>query len=198
MSFKIGQYRKKKSVNYIKLLSYFTKTVNNNKILFTTDSTNLLNIEKYYFKIKIVRKATKQTIKLILQNQDSTDIQKVATYIVPPATDLINENVYETILVPLTNNYSTIVFEASGQTLLADDIDLKIYKIENILNLISIENLVRIGVQAVPGQLFCVNGEGLRVGSSGLYELNHSDIVVDFVGFIPTENEDNFILDYQY
>lgn len=198
MSFKIGQYRKKKSVNYIKLLSYFTKTVNNNKILFTTDSTNLLNIEKYYFKIKIIRKTTKQTIKLILQNQDSTDIQKVATYTVPPATDLINENVYETILVPLTNNYSTVVFEASGQTLLADDIDLKIYKIENILDLISIENLVRIGVQAVPGQLFCINGEGLRVGSSGLYELNHSDIVVDFVGFIPTENEDNFILDYQY
>jgi hypothetical protein len=198
MSFKIGQYRKKKSVNYIKLLSYFTKTVNNNKILFTTDSTNLLNIEKYYFKIKIARKTTKQTIKLILQNQDSTDIQKVATYIVPPATDLINEDVYETILVPLTSNYSTVVFEASGQTLLTDDIDLKIYKIENILDLISIESLVRIGVQAAPGQLFCVNGEGLRVGPSGLYELNHSDIVVDFVGFIPTENEDNFILDYQY
>lgn len=198
MSYKIGQYRKKINTSYIDLLSYFDKIVDDKKILFITNSTNLLNTEKYYFKIKIKRKEVKQTVKLTLQNQDATDIQKVATYIVPAATDLITENLYETIFVPLTNNYSTIAFEASGLDLAVEDIDLKIYRIENILNLISIASLVRLGIQAVPGQMFCINGEGLRVGPNGLYELNHSDIIIDFVGFIPTSNNDNFILDYQY
>lgn len=198
MSYKIGQYRKKINTSYIDLLSYFDKMVNDKKILFTTNSTNLLNTEKYYFKIKIKRKEVKQTVKVTLQNQDATDIQKIATYRVPAATDLVTENLYETIFVPLTNNYSTIVFEASELNLTVEDIDLKVYRIENILNLISITSLVRLGVQAVPGQMFCINGEGLRVGPSGLYELNHSDIIIDFIGFIPTSNNDNFILDYQY
>lgn len=195
MSFKIGQYRKQSTVTYIDSLSNFEKTIENNKMLFTT-TTNLLTTEKYYLKINIKRKDVIQIIKLTLQDSVGQNIQKVATYVVPVATDLIVNEFYEKIFVPISSTYSIISFEVDGQAFATEDIEIEIYRIENVLNFINLSSLVRIGVQAVPGQLLCINGEGIRVGLSGLYELNHPDIIIDFIGFIPIE--ENFILDYQY
>ena len=42
-----------------------------------------------------------------------------------------------------------------------------------------------------------INGEAIRIGRSGLYEINNG-INTTFIGFIIEANEKYFILDYQY
>ena len=62
--------------------------------------------------------------------------------------------------------------------------------------------LTKIGLQAKPGSLFCINGEQIRVGKSGVYEIN-SGIPITFFGTADNEIvnnsfKNNFILDYAY
>lgn len=60
----------------------------------------------------------------------------------------------------------------------------------------------KIGLQAKPGSLFCINGEEIRVGKSGVYEINNG-IPITFFGTADNEVvnnkfKNNFILDYAY
>lgn len=58
--------------------------------------------------------------------------------------------------------------------------------------------LKQIGVQSAPGLPMCIDGEQVRVGRSGIYEINHG-ITIRFLGFIVQPNDDKyFLLDYQY
>lgn len=63
--------------------------------------------------------------------------------------------------------------------------------------------LKQIGVQSSPGLLMCIDGEAIRVGRSGIYEINNG-ISIGFLGFIIHNDGENnpddryFILDYQY
>lgn len=45
----------------------------------------------------------------------------------------------------------------------------------------------------------CINGEGIKVGKSGLYEINNG-IKITFIGFIIENESDSrkFFLDYRY
>ena len=44
----------------------------------------------------------------------------------------------------------------------------------------------------------CIDGEQIRIGRSGLYEINNG-VVISFLGFIVAEDDNKyFILDYQY
>lgn len=42
----------------------------------------------------------------------------------------------------------------------------------------------------------CINGEQIRIGKSGIYEINNG-INITFISFIPKES-DYFIFDYEY
>lgn len=58
--------------------------------------------------------------------------------------------------------------------------------------------LKQIGVQGKPGLLMCINGEAIRVGRSGLYEINNG-MDITFINFIIEEGDNqHFLLDYQY
>ena len=75
----------------------------------------------------------------------------------------------------------------------------EVYNVINYLNpLINKSSLLQIGVQSAPGLLMCINGEEIKVGRSGLYEILNG-YKISFIGFI-VEPDDNkyFILDYQY
>ena len=46
--------------------------------------------------------------------------------------------------------------------------------------------------------LMCINGEEIRIGRTGIYEINYG-ISINTIGFIVEPNDGkNFILDYQY
>ena len=73
-------------------------------------------------------------------------------------------------------------------------------KITNILDLLHSSRdsfqLVKLGVQAPTNFLFCINGEAIRMGKTGFYEINNSLISITFVGVANTKEK--FILDYEY
>lgn len=68
---------------------------------------------------------------------------------------------------------------------------------------ITIKNLLpnqsnRVGIQAVPGTKLCINGELIRVGITGTYEINFDmEEGVEFVGVLD-DYDDYFIMDYRY
>ena len=84
-------------------------------------------------------------------------------------------------------------------------INLEIVKLAEINNVIdtlnpSIANrgkLKQIGIQTAPGLIICINGEQIKVGRSGLYEIKNG-VEINFIGFIVENNDKYFILDYQY
>ena len=73
-------------------------------------------------------------------------------------------------------------------------------------NLITNENgpsgWLKFGYQSRPGSLIVVNGEPIRVGRSGIYEINNGTIINKFMIASPNgsdnKNIDAFLLDYAY
>ena len=83
---------------------------------------------------------------------------------------------------------------------------IEIEKFTEILNVIesisgSIDNktaLKQIGIQSRPGLLMSINGEGIKVGRSGIYEINNG-VMISSIGFVLDKNDNTyFIMDYQY
>ena len=86
----------------------------------------------------------------------------------------------------------------------------QICKLNNILGNNSIpSSLTKIGIQGPPGMLMCINGEPIRIGPSGIYEIRNG-YKITFLSFIKkvydvtvegetlVVNPDTFIVDYQY
>ena len=102
---------------------------------------------------------------------------------------------------PSTSNYQGRIIEISA---------CQICKLNNILGNNSIPSpLTKIGIQGPPGMLMCINGEPIRIGPSGIYEIRNG-YKITFLSFIRkvhdvtvegetlVVNPDTFIVDYQY
>lgn len=95
-----------------------------------------------------------------------------------------------------------------GRYLDVDNVNIQLYKINSILPPEGVDSCNRIGVWGPSGLLMAINGEPIRVGPSGYYELKDFDIT-SFGVFAPDpdpeqENngihlyQNNFTVDYQY
>lgn len=60
----------------------------------------------------------------------------------------------------------------------------------------NLKKLTKIGVQGRSGLLMCINREQIRIGKSGVYEINNG-MKIDSLGFIPQQN-DFFLVDFEY
>ena len=142
--------------------------------------------------------------------------------------------VYETILAPSASysqlniilgremvDYVTSINPETGRSWEGNDLAnyqgriieisaCQIYKLNNILGNNSIPSpLTKIGIQGPPGMLMCINGEPIRIGPSGIYEIRNG-YKITFLSFIRkvydvtvegetlVVNPDTFIVDYQY
>ena len=57
--------------------------------------------------------------------------------------------------------------------------------------------LTHIGIWGHPEQAFTINGEEIKIGQSGFYELN--DYIINNIGVIVTDKQvDRFTIDYEY
>jgi len=45
--------------------------------------------------------------------------------------------------------------------------------------------LTKIGIQGPPSMLMCINGEEIRIGKSGIYEINNDIIKITSISFVP-------------
>ena len=174
-----------------------------------------IRAKNYYIRFRIYKKANPQTIiiKLINTNKQTDNIQNLRTIVVDAGRET-EYNTYE-IVIPPNNNYNQIKFELQreledynkknsdgtyGRICKIEVIRLdEIYNVINYLTtIINKSALLQIGVQSAPGLLMCINGEEIRVGRSGLYEILNG-YKVTFIGFIVEPNDNKyFMLDYQY
>lgn len=187
-----------------------------NNILQSVDKTGTV-IKSYYMQIKVFKEEESEqllTIKLVNTDKTKDNEQTLETITVEQGKK--GDFATFEIVIPPNQSYDQIQF-ILNRTLIdynnenedgtyGRKINMEILKLKEIYNVIdflnpAIENtgrLKQIGVQSAPGLLMSIEGEAVRVGRSGIYEINNG-ISVSFIGFI-VEPDDNkyFILDYQY
>lgn len=170
------------------------------------------------FAVTRFTRETNVTIKLAKENASAlstTNIQTVATIVVPAgntSVELSTPVIYDIVITP-NESYGQLIFsiDRDGQDFTETPrkwIPAQSFMVQSfgsISNIITsylnnyIENtgrLKQIGIQSRPGLEMCIDGEMIRVGRTGIYEINHG-IDITFIGFMP-EKEDHFIMDYQY
>lgn len=148
-----------------------------------------------------------QTISLKLLGGVEEATQLIQTYKITPGAPGSNRKTYtfQAVFTP-NGTYTTLCWQLtrtaadySGDDQRRTNITLKQFKILNNFinnNDISASMLKKIGIQGPPSMLMCINGEQIRIGKSGIYEINNG-INITFISFIPKES-DYFIFDYEY
>lgn len=90
------------------------------------------------------------------------------------------------------------------QKLTLNQRNIELYTITNMFEEVTNKNtyLTKIGLQAQPGTMFTLNGAELRVGATGVYQIEYPELKINHVGVVPPArypNDDTknfFILDY--
>ena len=178
--------------------------------------TNDNKQRSYYIRFKVFKQDTAQSINIKLINtKATTDNMQLIKNIKINSGENTDYSIFEIVISPSDNHvFDRIYFELNRElidynTHIADDIygrvlSIEIERLDEIYNVIDfLENsidtdtLKQIGVQGPPGLLMSINGEEIRIGRSGLYEINNG-VSVSFIGFIIEQDEKYFVLDYQY
>lgn len=224
--YNIGQYQYKNTQQYIIDKDYSenykpTSITVNNQLHFYNKCINVINnplesTESYYLYFKIKKMESKQVIILKLENDNNTNNyqQIIKQYEIQSSSSTDDDYVsFEVVFTPNTQ-YNQIVWELQrtgyDYTMTEDEkteiegnlVDGRVTTIEDIklsiiTNIIT-ENkkLTKIGIQGPPSLLMCINGQQIRLGRNGIYEINNG-ILINFVGFVPHDN-DYFLMDYEY
>lgn len=154
------------------------------------------------------------TIKLVNTLKETDNVQTLTTIKVDPG---LGYAIYDIVIAP-NGTYNQIQFILnrnlydynildengySGRKLEIDNSEgaLILNEVVNVIDFLDIDNkgqLKQIGVQGPPGLQMCIDGEQIKIGRSGIYEINNG-VVVNFIGFIVEPNDKKyFMLDYQY
>lgn len=186
----------------------------------------------YYIKLKIKRFTNsdqKITLRLINDTESSSDVFQYVDNFVIFQNSNEDENEYATIeavvspnttythlAIILTRQYEDFVIEQASESSvvvnnrLGRQIEITGYEISEFVNLIPVLDsgqltFTKLGIQGPPGMLMCINGEGIRIGPSRIYEIRNG-YKVTFLGIVRGQSKtisgdfgrDSFIIDYQY
>ena len=127
----------------------------------------------------------------------------------------VNRGTFELIFRPVEDNFTGILLQMTrtpedmniqhpdgsfGRQVDLDNVIFTLYELTNQVNNINRDGILsRIGIWSHPGLLMAINGEEIRVGPSGYYELDNV-IDIESVGIVAPNNSwiDNWTLDYEY
>lgn len=226
----VGQLRRNQIGSYTTTLSYRQDLIKNessiidfyDQCMYLTGASVVSSLYNYYLKFEVKQITNSpQDFTLKLQSDEVTidNIQEIRNYSVKQGNETTT---FELIFNP-NSNYNQIIFElkrnasdfyinnadgTSGRIM-----DIKILQFERVINVISsylantytgLTTLKKIGIQGPPGLLFCIDGEEIRIGRSGIYELYNDEINISYIGFVIkdslfTQNgKDFFIMDFKY
>lgn len=229
MSYNIGQLRRNEISSYSIDLSYdLGDIVNSNSIIDFYDAcvylygeNTLSSLYSYYLKFEVKQRVDSMqdfSVMLYNDNLEGDNSLSVRTLSVKQGNE---STVFELIFTP-NSNYNKIVFELKrlaldfsltnedGRSGRIMDVEiLNLYIVNNVMNYLSstfdgLTELKKIGLQAQPGFLFVLNGEEIRVGRTGIYELYNTNITISYIGFIikdsafTQDGKEFFILDFKY
>ena len=207
-----------------KRLSELTSTVFFENAYYDFSNTgNKMNKQNYYYLNFSVKKMNSiQNFYLKLKNLTQSDDdfsenneQIIAEFTVPQSTIEDDWTDFEIIIAPnktygqlywdlrrtISNDYlSTSDMQVEGA--IGRKMTIVINQFAIIKNIVKdINKIVKIGVQGPPSLLMCINGEQIRIGKTGIFEINEDNVSISFVGFIPKVKNDileYFIMDYEY
>lgn len=228
--FSIGQMRRNQFTNYQTNMQYtFDKLLNDNTAINFYDPCIFLSggnivsfLYSYYLKFEVKQMSNSpQDFILKLKNSENK-IESTQTIRIYQVKQGIGSTIFEIIFNP-NSNYNEIVFELSRMAIdyniQNDDnssgrkMEIKILNFTRVNNVISnylatayhgLTTLKKIGIQGPPRMLFCLDGEEIRIGRSGVYELYHDAIEISYLGFVikdslfTQDGKDFFILDFKY
>ena len=200
MSYNIGQFRRTQRpaedymINYVKDVDYIlnssypttidTYTFDDFAIQMTNSELDALH--SFYLKYSVKtpvfgNTSLAQTITIKLKNDNSETVQTVKTN--------VNKGSGTVLITPI-GTFKYIVFElervttdytetnpSTGHHGRQMDIEITSFGlVRNILtDFINLQQpLTKIGVQGPKGLVMCINGEEIRVGNSGIYEIDNS------------------------
>lgn len=187
-------------------------TLNNGKVFQSTDDTGTKQ-KCYYLRLKFYRMLSSQKITISLVNTSKTEdnTQIIETFEIDEGLE--TDSLIKDFVIAPNTTYDQIRISlersASDYDIINEDgtygriISVQGKRVDEIINVIDnyisgIKKLKQIGVQGRPGLQMCIDGESIKIGRTGIYEINH-EISIKFLGFIITPDENNyFILDYQY
>ena len=104
------------------------------------------------------------------------------------------------VLIDYQKNEVSSTSTAKGRILQVGELSL--FKIQNLVSgylnqtYPTLKSLTKVGIQGRSGLLMCINREQIRIGKSGVYEINNG-MKISSLGFIPTQN-DFFLVDFEY
>ena len=181
----------------------------------------LQNLHYYYLNFKIKKRndenSNQQVFRLKLQRVENDIVVKeqfIKLFKVPNAPLQEDEDKnyisFEIIISP-NSSYNQIIWQMQREYvdyITKETIDGETYdgrvaiiqvntfsQIVNIINSLQINSqdiaLSKVGIQGPPSLLMCINGEQIRIGKNGIYEINNS-IQITFLGFIPKSASDYF------
>jgi len=229
MAYSIGQFRRSQLDSYTTDLS-FTQSllVDENDIinfynpcLYLSGSNVVSSLYSYYLKFEVTQSETwAQDFTVTLINGELTEdnTQEVKILSVPKG---VGTTTFELIFHP-NSTYNEIVFDLSR--IVADfyqenddgtegrvmNVTVDAFAIvDNLVTTLStlyddLTELKKIGIQGPPGMMFVVDGEEMRIGRTGIYELYNDDITISYLGFVVKDStftqdgKDFFILDFKY
>lgn len=228
--YQIGQLRRNQINSYSTALSYRQDLIRNensiidfyDQCMYLSGANIVSSIYSYYLKFEVTQlPEVIQEFSIKLQSDEVTvdNIQNIRSFVVKQG---LGTTTFELIFTP-NSNYNQIIFELKRMTLdfYTDNGDgtsgrimnIKILQFDRVINVISsylaknfpgMTSLKKIGIQGPPGLLFCIDGEEIRIGRSGIYELYNEDITISYIGFIikdslfTQDGKDFFIMDFKY
>ena len=220
MSFNFGQFKR----TDLAVANYFS-SINNYTILNDQPRGSLgltfnekcmhLNQSLSYGKTYYLEFTTRgfednRKITIILKNSNNNENeQEIDLFNLSP---LQTTKTFNVIITPNTQGYDKIIFQLernandlSESTPAELTINISTFgEVKDLLKSpINISPLIKIGVQGPAGMLMIINGQPIRIGPSGIYEINNGYKIKSFGVILKennsfTDNNDYFILDYQY
>lgn len=151
-----------------------------------------------------VQESTKINAVILTESwkQEVTGTMKTVEIVFRPVVDGMNYLKIQMTRTTQDSSIHTTVTDAEGESSVVEgraiqlaDVSYKLYKLNNLLP-DSLSSFSRIGVWSHSGLLMAVNGEEIRVGASGYYELGV--LPVSSLGIVAQGYQDNWTLDYEY
>lgn len=227
----IGQFRRPQLDSYSTPLSMElgrqqTKDTLSGDILFynacgNLSGDNVMNSQNcYYLRFGVKQRSdSEQAFYLKIRNVSETEDneQLIDEFKVARGTGTVY---FEVILSP-NATYDQVLWELRRTTLdynmlNADDtagrviniVDYTYTKLIDVLTTLKstytgMEYLTKIGIQGPPSLLMCINREQIRIGKTGIYEINNG-INITSISFVPktstlsSDGLDYFIMDFEY
>lgn len=162
------------------------------------------NTEKYYiYRNSTTKEEIKNKNDQIMNHSWNTSVvtTDIVTYdiVFSPRT---SDETYTDIWIEMVRNADDrdiYMDNKYGRRIDFTNFNAKVYEFTNLINsdyLRQISSIEHLGIYSHPNLILAINGEEIRIGQTGYYELN--DFEITSLGIAAHSNNDRFTLDYQY